>query len=482
MSRIARVWNGTEWVVISQSIVNPYPTQTGNNGKFLQTDGLTASWQNVDFSNYVSKSGGDTITASSASVIPLTIKGAASQTSDLFSILNNSNNEKFSIDHDGYLTNRGIGSLIWAEGSLNATTFTNVETSPTRITLLSQTDPLVYSRMYFEDDSVVLELKNILTQNWDSTGFKITSDSSSVVPLTIVGASSQSANLQIWKNNSGTNVATMSADGALTIGSLSASSITISGNLTVNGTTTTVNSTTITVDDPTITLGGDTAPVANDNKDRGIEFRYFDNQARIGFMGYDDSTGKFIFLKDATNTSEIFTGTKATIDANISGNNINDGTVSATYIDSAIARVASPSFTGTPTAPTAPPGTNSTRIATTEFVQKALEITQLDTFTFDGRTTRFKPTYLGSPVNVDHPLRLLLNINGIMQIIAEKPSTVWLSGLASVGYYIDDQGYVVLPEPPEPGSYFEARLFPGVDLQKRPEVYPFRAIDIYLGD
>ena len=49
--------------------------------------------------------------------------------------------------------------------------------------------------------------------------------------------------------------------------------LTVTGNLTVNGTTTTVNSTTTTVDDPVFTLGGDSV-VSDDNKDRGIEFRY----------------------------------------------------------------------------------------------------------------------------------------------------------------------------------------------------------------
>ena len=64
----------------------------------------------------------------------------------------------------------------------------------------------------------------------------------------------------------------------------------ITGNLTVNGTTTTVNSTTTTVDDPIFTIGGDSAPGSDDNKDRGIEFRYHDgSSARIGFFGYDDS-------------------------------------------------------------------------------------------------------------------------------------------------------------------------------------------------
>ncbi len=94
----------------------------------------------------------------------------------------------------------------------------------------------------------------------------------------------------------------------------------VTGNLTVNGTTSTVNSTTVTIDDPIFTLGGDTDPTSDDNKDRGIEFRYFDGSAKRGFMGYDDSSGKFRFLTNATNTAEVFTGTDATLVAAIEGN------------------------------------------------------------------------------------------------------------------------------------------------------------------
>lgn len=97
----------------------------------------------------------------------------------------------------------------------------------------------------------------------------------------------------------------------------------IGGNLTVNGTTTTINSTTTTVDDPIFTLGGDTAPTSDDNKDRGIEFRWHNGSAaKVGFFGYDDSTGKFTFIPDATNTSEVFSGTKGEIDANIHWDNV----------------------------------------------------------------------------------------------------------------------------------------------------------------
>ena len=91
--------------------------------------------------------------------------------------------------------------------------------------------------------------------------------------------------------------------------------VTISQDLIVNGTTTTVNSTTVTIDDPIFTVGGDSAPGSDDNKDRGIEFRYHDgSSAKLGFFGFDDSTGKFSFIPDATNNSEVFSGTKGTID------------------------------------------------------------------------------------------------------------------------------------------------------------------------
>lgn len=49
MAKIARVWDGSEWVVISPATINPYPSQSGNSGKVLQTDGAVASWQDTAF-------------------------------------------------------------------------------------------------------------------------------------------------------------------------------------------------------------------------------------------------------------------------------------------------------------------------------------------------------------------------------------------------------------------------------------------------
>ncbi|AHB80939.1 structural protein [Synechococcus phage S-MbCM100] len=113
-----------------------------------------------------------------------------------------------------------------------------------------------------------------------------------------------------------------------------AGTVRVWGNLQVDGTTTTVNSSTLQVDDPIITLGGDTAPVADDNLDRGIEFRYYDTEARLGFYGWDTNYtdlaghgGGYSFLHAATNTAEVFTGTASGI---IAGNvKLTSGTASS---------------------------------------------------------------------------------------------------------------------------------------------------------
>jgi len=96
-----------------------------------------------------------------------------------------------------------------------------------------------------------------------------------------------------------------------------AGSLTVGENLIVTGSTVVVNSTVVTIDDPVFTLGGDTAGV-DDNKDRGIEFKWNDGSSpKVGFFGFDESSGKFTFIPDATNSSEIFSGTKGTLDANV---------------------------------------------------------------------------------------------------------------------------------------------------------------------
>jgi hypothetical protein len=88
-----------------------------------------------------------------------------------------------------------------------------------------------------------------------------------------------------------------------------AGSVVIEGNLTINGTTTTVNSTVVTVDDPIFILGGDTDLSAPDGMDKGILFKWHDGvDPKEGFFGYDTSVGRFTFIEDATNASEVISG------------------------------------------------------------------------------------------------------------------------------------------------------------------------------
>mgnify|MGYP003134280609 FL=1 len=90
--------------------------------------------------------------------------------------------------------------------------------------------------------------------------------------------------------------------------------MTVTGNLTVAGTTTTVNSTTVSIADPVFEIGSSSS---DDNLDRGIKMKYNNSGAKIAFMGYDDSDGKFAFIHDATDSSSVFSGTQATLKANI---------------------------------------------------------------------------------------------------------------------------------------------------------------------
>ena len=102
----------------------------------------------------------------------------------------------------------------------------------------------------------------------------------------------------------------------------------VAGDLTVQGLTTIVNSTVTNVTDPIITLGGlaNNAPYTLDtNQDKGIAFKWHNGvTAKIGFFGYKDSTGVFTIIPDATiSGSEVVTGTKGIIDANLNGGTAN---------------------------------------------------------------------------------------------------------------------------------------------------------------
>jgi len=149
----------------------------------------------------------------------------------------------------------------------------------------------------------------------DGTDINIAVDDNSATALTIKQGSDAYLIIDTANSSESVSIGTGISGTAITLGHGTsevtvADNLTVAGDMTVNGTTTTVNSTTLTVDDPIITLGGDSAPGSDDNKDRGVEFRYHDgSSARVGFFGYDDSASVFTGLTVATNSSEVFSGT-----------------------------------------------------------------------------------------------------------------------------------------------------------------------------
>ena len=142
-------------------------------------------------------------------------------------------------------------------------------------------------------------------------------------------------------NATATTVNFAGAATALTVGATSGSTtvrnnLSVTGNLTVQGTTTIVDSTVTNIADPIITLGGganNAAPTVDDNKDRGIAFKWVNNggTTSTGFFGYDDSTGYLTYIQTATITNEVVSGTKGAVDANLAG-----GTAMSLHYQSAV--------------------------------------------------------------------------------------------------------------------------------------------------
>ena len=252
---------------------------------------------------------------------------------EVFSVRNGSGVEKFGVDADNGNTNI-IGTLTVADATQINDTF-----GVSGVTTLTANSQQTLTGTYGADGAFRLtggagigknlavggaariygatEINGALDLNnsADISGALVTHDNVTIT------ANNKTFAIQ---NGSAANKFTVDTDngntdirGTLDIGGdvTAESNLTITGNLTVNGSTTTVNSTVTTLDDPIITLGGDTAPASNDGKDRGVEFRYYDSSAKVGFFGFDRSANQFTFLIDATNTSEVHSGTDGALRA-----------------------------------------------------------------------------------------------------------------------------------------------------------------------
>jgi hypothetical protein len=155
------------------------------------------------------------------------------------------------------------------------------------------------------------------TNSWDNKPLSgdVTIDAAGAVVVTGVAANAVALGVDTTGNYISTVTGTAneieitngagSEGAAVTVGL--PNNVTITGNLTVSGTTTTVDSTVVSIADPIFSIGQNGS---DDNKDRGVEFKYNDGSARLGFFGYDENVGEFTGWTAATATSETYNGTR----------------------------------------------------------------------------------------------------------------------------------------------------------------------------
>lgn len=229
---------------------------------------------------------------------------------------------------------RKIGGPGWGTELLTNSALTGIPTAPTA----SQgTDTTQLATTEFVNDAVAASTSAIAnasdtnisapaaghvliydgTDSWDNKPLSgdVTIDAAGAVTVTGVAANSIALGVDTTGNYVSTITGTAnevevtggagSEGAAVQIGL--PNNVTITGNLTVNGTTTTVDSTVVSIADPIFSIGQN---ASDDNKDRGMEFKYNDGSARVGFFGYDEDQAEFTGWTAATATNETYNGTR----------------------------------------------------------------------------------------------------------------------------------------------------------------------------
>jgi hypothetical protein len=187
--------------------------------------------------------------------------------------------------------------------------------------------------------------KNITSSDGNAIAFS--------VPINADSISSKSTNTDLTLSGNGTGKVYLN-DNAEVSGNF-----VVGGNLTVSGTTTTVNSETITLADNIIDLNSNFT-TGTPTENAGIRVTRGDEANTQ--LRWNESSDVWQFTNDGSTYDNI---------------------VGKTQLDLK-APLASPALTGTPTAPTAALGTNTTQVATTEFVDAAIEALASRSLILDG--------------------------------------------------------------------------------------------------
>ena len=149
MAKVAKIWDGTDWVEFISAIPNPYPDQNGNANKYLTTDGTFPYWADVvaqdgtnSFATINTPSGTDPVADSSSDTLNITASNGMVVTGDsstdtvnfstnatslntVATIVSRDSNQSFditAIDFDTADTiSSAVGRLTWddGEGTLN---------------------------------------------------------------------------------------------------------------------------------------------------------------------------------------------------------------------------------------------------------------------------------------------------------------------------------------------------------------------------
>ena len=319
------VWNGT--AIVDAYVADALTIAGGTVNSSVIGGGSPAAgtFTTLTANDQLVVAAGATITADTTDEITLAVKGVGSQTANMVTVEISDGTDKFTIAADGSVVisqdlTLASGATVTAildedaMGSNSATALATQQSIKAYIDSEVGSSALTIGADSGSNDTVTVGTDTLdisgganITTTVSNNDISIALDATITSGITALTAGQLNAdNIRI----DGNVISSTDSNGNITLTPNGTGDVVISGDLTVNGTTTTVNSTVVTLDDPIMQLGGDSAPGSDDDKDRGVAFRWHNGSAaKNGWFGYDDSVSKFTFVPDATITGEVISGT-----------------------------------------------------------------------------------------------------------------------------------------------------------------------------